>query len=83
MLYIGVTNNLKTRLHQHQQNVYNSETFTGKYYCYKLLFYERFERVKDAIAREKQIKRWSRKKKEFLINSANPKQTFLNEELFS
>jgi len=80
-LYIGVTNNLKTRLHQHQQNIYNSETFTGKYYYYNLVYFERFEFIDHAIKREKEIKRWRREKKNNLITSFNPEWKFLNNEI--
>jgi putative endonuclease len=83
VLYIGVTNNLKRRLLEHQENKGNNETFAGKYYCYKLIYWERFTMAKDAIAREKQLKNWSRKKKEILINTLNPKWNFLNSEIFA
>jgi putative endonuclease len=50
---------------------------------YYLLFYESYKYVNDAIAREKEIKGWSRSKKMQLINAFNPQLTFLNGELFS
>lgn len=40
VLYVGLTNDLKVRLQQHKENRGKSETFAGKYYCYKLLYYE-------------------------------------------
>jgi putative endonuclease len=83
VLYIGITNNLKRRLFEHQENKGNGQTFAGKYYCYKLIYWERFSKAEDAIAREKQLKNWNRKKKEFLINTLNPKWNFLNSEVFT
>ena len=81
ILYIGVTNNLKTRLHQHQQNTDNSATFTGKYHSYNLVYFERFEFIEHAIKREKEIKKWRREKKNNLITSFNPEWKFLNNEI--
>ena len=82
VLYIGVTNNLLARLEQHKQNeVLNNKSFTGRYNVHYLLYYERHGQVEDAIDREKQLKRWSRKKKEQLIESMNPDWIFLNEEI--
>lgn len=83
VLYIGITNDLKRRLFEHQENKGNPETFAGKYYCYKLIYWERFTTAIDAIAREKQLKNWSRKKKEVLIHTLNPKWNFLNSEVFA
>lgn len=82
VLYIGMTNDLKRRMLEHFDNKGNAETFAGKYYCYKLIYWERFSRPKDAIARETQLKNWSRKKKENLIATVNPKWNFLNDDLF-
>lgn len=72
VLYTGVTNNLMVRLKQHYSNRGKKETFAGKYYCYKLIYYERFSDIHQAIAREKEIKDLSRAKKEELIFSINP-----------
>lgn len=83
VLYIGITNDLKRRLFEHQENKGNPETFAGKYYCYKLIYWERFTTATDAIAREKQLKNWNRKKKEVLIQTLNPKWNFLNSEVFA
>jgi putative endonuclease len=57
-------------------------TFSGKYKCHWLIYYESFKYINDAIAREKEIKRFTRKKKEELIATFNPGWAFLNEELF-
>jgi putative endonuclease len=79
VIYTGVTNDLKKRLYQHQNPAIDSNSFTNKYRCYHLIFWEHFSEVNCAIAREKQIKGWNRAKKEFLINSFNPNWTFLND----
>jgi putative endonuclease len=81
VLYTGVTNNLEQRLAEHYINRSNEETFAGKYQCYYLLFFERFQYIDKAIVREKQIKGWLRKKKEALINEENPEWKFLNEDV--
>lgn len=78
VLYTGVTNDLKIRIHQHQHSV---NSFTAKYKCFYLLFYERFPEIEDAIKREKQIKGWSRNKKNILITTFNESWTFLNETI--
>jgi putative endonuclease len=70
------------RILQHYQNRYSTNSFTGKYSAYYLLFYESYQDTNNAIAREKEIKGWIRKKKWELINSFNPDGKFLNEELF-
>ncbi|WP_337992850.1 GIY-YIG nuclease family protein [Flavivirga sp. 57AJ16] len=64
VLYTGVTNNLKERLYFHKNPTPFSKTFTAKYRCYYLIYYEHFFEIEDAIAREEQIKGWSRAKKE-------------------
>lgn len=60
-----------------------SRWFTKKYNATKLVYFEHFDRVYDAIAREKQIKGWTRKKKEHLIDQLNPEWKDLYEELIS
>ena len=81
VLYIGVTNNLETRLHQHQNLNDVENHFTAKYKCFHLIYYEHFQEVEEAIKREKQLKGWTRKKKETLINTVNPDWKFLNDEI--
>jgi putative endonuclease len=66
---------------QHYENKGNKQTFTGRYHCYKLIYYERFDKPMDAIDREKEIKKWRRSKKEALINTMNPHWKFLNEAI--
>jgi putative endonuclease len=78
VLYTGVTSDLKKRLWQHQ-NIEFITSFTFKYNCNKLVYYENFIRIEEAIAREKQIKSGSRKAKETLINTINPEWKDLSE----
>jgi putative endonuclease len=83
VLYIGVTNNLKARMHQHENNAkpFTHKSFAGKYNAYFLLYYEHFECIEQAIAREKELKGWRRSKKEELIRKQNPTWKFLNDSL--
>ena len=81
VLYIGVTNDISVRLRQHRENKGNKKSFTGKYYCYNLVYYEHFTHIEHAIEREKEIKKWRREKKDALIASTNPDWTFLNDEV--
>ena len=82
VLYTGVTNNLKQRLYEHEQDSKtNKKSFAGKYNCYYLIYFELFEYINHAIDREKQIKGWCRKKKEELISGFNPQWKFLNSEV--
>jgi putative endonuclease len=69
-LYIGVTNGLVKRVWQHKND--QIEGFTKKYACHKLIYFEETSDINSAIAREKQLKKWSRRKKEFLIKTLNP-----------
>ncbi|MEJ7681090.1 MAG: GIY-YIG nuclease family protein [Segetibacter sp.] len=71
VLYTGVTSDLKKRIWQHRNKEF-STSFTAKYNCDTLVYYENFIRIEEAIAREKQIKGGSRKAKETLINNFNP-----------
>lgn len=77
-LYIGMTNDLKERLIEHYNNRGDPETFAGRYYCYKLIYYEAYQTAQEAIEREKELKKWRREKKEALINTVNPEWEFLN-----
>ncbi|GAB2794316.1 putative endonuclease [Hymenobacter luteus] len=77
VLYIGITNNIKSRLAQHYINRGSKDTFAGKYYCYNLLYVEEYFDSKAAIAREKELKGWTRAKKEALIVTENPQWNFL------
>ncbi|MBT8244982.1 MAG: GIY-YIG nuclease family protein [Winogradskyella sp.] len=79
VLYVGMTNNLKDRLYYHNNPEPYSKSFTHKYRFKYLVYYEHFFDVEDAIAREKQLKRWRREKKDKLIKSFNPTLKFLND----
>ena len=70
-IYTGVTNDLKRRLYEHRQEL-DPKSFTARYHIHKLVFYEETPDVYAAISREKQIKGWSRKRKNKLIESRNP-----------
>ena len=70
ILYTGMTNDLAGRAYQHKNKLVKG--FTSRYNLDILVWFEEFQWVNDAIAREKQIKRWSRKKKIALIESFNP-----------
>ena len=67
VLYIGITNNLEARITEHYFNRGKLQTFAGKYYCYLLIYYEEFQYIKNAIAREKEIKGWRRSKKKLSL----------------
>ena len=69
-LYIGVTNDLERRMWEHRQGI--GSKFAAKYNITQLVYYETFEDIRDAIAREKQLKRWRREKKAWLIERENP-----------
>jgi len=77
VLYVGVTNDLRLRLQQHYLNKGNKKTFAGRYYCYKLIYYETYSDINQAIEREKEIKNMTREKKEAVIATMNPKWNFL------
>ncbi|MDF2450429.1 MAG: putative endonuclease containing a domain [Bacteroidota bacterium] len=79
-LYTGVTSNIIKRLYEHRTGTYKM-SFTSKYALNKLVYYEVFLRIEDAIAREKQIKGGSRLKKENLIISINPNWNDLSKEV--
>jgi putative endonuclease len=70
VLYIGVTNNILNRDNQHKTKI-NKNSFTAKYNINRVIYYETFTDVYNAISREKQIKNLSRQKKIELINSLN------------
>ena len=70
VLYIGMTNDLHRRMYEHKNDLING--FTKQYRCHRLVYFESFDEVAQAIDREKQLKRWSRVKKEWLIKNSNP-----------
>jgi putative endonuclease len=69
-LYIGITGNLPGRIGQHKSQM--TDGFTKDYICTRLVWFERHQYVRNAITREKQIKRWRREKKVWLIEQNNP-----------
>ena len=69
-MYIGVTNDLRRRLYEHKTE--QIDGFTNKYHVHKLVYFEEYYEIHDAIAREKQLKRWVRAKKNLLVESKNP-----------
>ena len=69
VLYIGVTNDLARRVAEHRSGTIPG--FTKKYNCHKLIYFEEYSEVEMAIAREKQLKKWSRPKKDTLIATMN------------
>jgi putative endonuclease len=68
--YLGVTSNLMQRIYQHRDEVVRG--FTSEYGIKRLVWFDTFDRIIDAIAREKQIKKWNRDWKIRLIEEANP-----------
>jgi putative endonuclease len=77
-LYVGVTGGLEGRVSQHQAG--EVPGFTKKYKCHKLVYYEEFEDIEQAILRETQIKKWRREKKDVLIRKMNPIWRDLSED---
>ena len=78
-LYIGVTNNLSRRIYEHKNKLVKG--FTQKYNADRLVYYEVCENIVVAIEREKQIKGWSRKKKNDLVNPFNPERIDLYQSI--
>ena len=78
VLYIGVTNNLERRLFEHRNPA--TDSFACRYNTDKLVYYEVTDDVKSAIAREKQIKGWTRSKKDALISAMNSDWRDLSED---
>jgi len=79
VLYIGVTNDLIRRVHEHKNEELNG--FTKKYNCKYPLYYEYFDNIKSAIKREKQLKNWKRNWKFDLIKKGNPEMKDLSVEI--
>ena len=69
-MYIGVTNNLERRLYEHRNQLVSG--FTKQYNLHKLVYFEATNNVESAIAREKQLKGWTRAKKNALVEEMNP-----------
>lgn len=79
VLYVGVTTNLVERIWEHKNNVVKG--FTQQYNVHKLVYYEVYESIENAIMREKQLKAGSRKRKELLINTINPEWKDLYDDI--
>jgi putative endonuclease len=70
VMYVGMTNNLERRIYEHKNKLLKG--FTEKYNVNKLVYFEQTEDVSASIAREKEIKKWRREKKNKLVNLMNP-----------
>jgi putative endonuclease len=82
VLYIGVTNDIRRRISEHEEDSKKlKKTFAGKYNCVHLIYCESHLYVKDAIARETERKGWSREKKYNLVKTIHPELKFLNNEI--
>jgi len=69
-LYIGVTSNILCRIQEHKNGI--RDGFTKRYSCTRLVYFEEYQYIFDAAARETQLKKWRREKKEMLIRTQNP-----------
>ncbi len=83
-LYIGVTSDLIRRVYEHKNHLIPN-SFSDKYHCELCVYYEKYNDINQAINRETQLKTWSRKKKDNLINSKNPdwKELVNNNEIMN
>ena len=79
-LYIGVTNDLRRRLNEHKSGL--SGGFTKRYHLCKLVYFEEYSEISEAILREKRMKGWTREKKDALIEERNPEWMDLGEGVF-
>ena len=75
-VYIGVTNDIERRVSEHKNGLIPG--FTQKYNCTKLVYYETYSDINQAIEREKKLKKWRRKKKDWLISTLNPDKNDLS-----
>jgi putative endonuclease len=71
VLYVGVTSDIEQRVLQHKKHLY-PDAFTAKYRCHKLVWFQEFGDIVEAIAQEKRLKRWRRAWKDELIGKLNP-----------
>jgi len=78
-MYVGMTNDLVRRVYEHKNKLVSG--FTEKYNVHKLVYFEETQDVHVAIAREKEIKKWRREKKNQLVNQINPAWRDLSEEM--
>lgn len=82
VLYVGVTSDLKKRIWQHRNHFYK-DSFTDKYNIVYLIYYEGFDSINEALLREKQLKKWSRIKKEAIIVIKNPGKLDLYDDIMN
>jgi putative endonuclease len=80
--YTGVTSDLITRIDQHKTKLY-PRSFTARYNINKMVYFESFHSIEEAIGREKQVKNYRREKKIALIESINPKWNDLYEDVLN
>ncbi len=78
-LYIGVTDNLEARVLEHRTG--RGDSFTHRYNCHKLVYFEEYSDINQAIEREKQLKKWRREKKDYLIDLVNKQRVDLMPEI--
>ena len=81
VLYIGITNNLERRAGEHSLG--RGSAFARKYHAHKLVYFEAYADPRSAIEREKQLKKWSRAKKDALIAKRNPEWRDLLDEMYA
>lgn len=79
VMYIGVTNDLQRRIFEHANGIIDG--FTKRYNVHKLVYYEHTTDIEAAIAREKQLKGWTRAKKNALVETMNPSWKDLSQNL--
>jgi putative endonuclease len=79
VIYLGITNDLCRRIHEHKNKLVAG--FTAKYNLCKLVYFEETNDINAAIAREKEIKKWRREKKDRLVEKINPRWQDLSENL--
>ena len=79
-VYIGVTNNLQRRIAEHKTGAISG--YTQRYKCDRLLYFEEYQNIETAIAREKELKGWKRERKENLITTQNPHRVDLASDWF-
>ena len=78
VMYVGVTNDLARRLYEHRQEL--ADGFTKRYHVHKLVYFEQTSSIEAAIAREKELKGWTRGKKNPLVETMNPVWRDLSED---
>ena len=80
VMYIGMTNDLTRRIHEHRMALVDG--FTKRYHVHKLVYVEEYLDPNEAVARERQLKGWTRMKKNHLVETMNPTWDDLGDDLF-